>query len=341
MVTESSTLALNNAITMPSIINFDKILTNSEDIMIKQVFTTLLITVIGSISFAQINSDAKKVSRKGISKIVMDRGGCSISFDRDGRVTEMVYFASSNTQLYRFDSLGNWIYCVAFESRKKGGKYIDFIEQEVHNAFDDNGDLISQGASYNDPMVESGNLPDHADSSIYRKELNDSLLKISMLWFRSDAYYINDQRRNERSSFHEETELIRKLNDSTVQIDYYKINFKDTVEHNRLICYQNEVDSVWRIDVFDLESGTVNTSYTNCTTIKPFEYSCSYVNETGEIKNQTLKTRVIQYSTDSLYEGLPRSNSSDDRYSYCINPLKALKSSKKAYGKNSIKIFRY
>lgn len=310
--------------------------------MIKQVFTSLLITVIGSLSFAQINSDAKKVSRKGISKIVMDKNSCSISFDRDGRVTEMVIYSASNRQeVYRFDSLGNWIYFLEFESRKRSGEYIDFIEQEVHNAFDDNGNLISQGASYNNRSVESGNLPDHADSSIYREELNDSLLKISMLWFTSDAYYINDQRRNERSSFHEVTELIRKLNDSTVQIDYYKINIKDTVKHSRLIYYQNKVDSVWRIDVFDLDSGTVNTSYTNCTTIKPFEYSCSYVNETGEIKNQTLNTRVIRNPKDRLYEDLPRSNSSDDRYSYCINPLKALKSSKKAYGKNSIKIFRY
>ena len=308
----------------------------------KHVILNIIVLVICSVSsYAQINEDAKKIARKGIKEMTLDNGQCILKFDTLGRLTEMIITYRLKPEIYQFDIFGNWIYYEQFERRKKGLDYVEYTLRNVTNTYDSTNELIYQVAvDFKDRTIR-GTSPERADTLIYQNVKSVDTTKLSFIEFKSSATLADPRSIPERNNYQEETELIYKINDTTYQVDYFEIQYNDTIWHSKYRCFVNEKNIVVGIYRYDLVSNQIDTQYNDCKSIGNHEYNCFYLHESGAIISSRIKTRRILYSKEVLNKDLPESTYAHYNYTYYESPLKALKASKKSFGENSIKIILY
>jgi hypothetical protein len=313
----------------------------------------LIFSILASTStFVQINEDAKKIARKGIKEITLDKGQCVLKFDTLGRLWEMrIDPFHTEEEVYKFDEKGNWISYEELRRREPGkvGDDVKYLKQSVTNSYDSTHELIYQVAVYFDKMILRGSADadGEADTTIYQKIKSTDTTKLSVIEYSSSAMTIENVRYWERDkySYLEETELICNLNDTAYQVDYYNIRYTDTITHSRLFYFVAENGLVDRINKYDLDSNRIDREYYNCELIENYKYRCTYRYETGEIEPKIIQLRKIPYSRAYVKEHmdneLPKSRWAGYKYTFFESPYKALKAILKAGGENSVEISYY
>ena len=286
--------------------------------------------------FSQINHDSKKIASKKIHEIYMDNDRYHLIFDSTGYIREMIIGdLSYKKETYKFDINGNWIY---YQYSEFSHQNREDIRIKMENKYNDSRELVYQLVCDFDGAQPGETCLSRVDSSFYINQTLNGITTVSEIESNSSCF----DNIVTLHTYFEETEQISQINDSTTRIDYYRINYQDTVAKGTKVYVVTPHNKITTTYQYADDSDEIITTYFNCNQVDSNRYRCSISHSNGSVSEVTLMLRERKLFTKAqLYEQLPINRSPDNKYLYYENPLKSFRANKRILGDRSVRIISF
>ena len=297
----------------------------------------IFLSITQFVAHSQVNKDFKKLARKKITALELENGHCTYKFDHSGRLQEMIFQeVTSWKEVYVFDSLGNWLAYNKILVYSRGEDTLEIMT----TIYDCNNVIIFHNWSSYDGEVKC---PKEVDSTTFEVKWVDSVRVASLVNSSSwcPALVYDSEIKAAYSKHNQRFEKTIFLGEGSFRIDDFEVKYwKDTIWNGSMIIKSNK-NGISTIDVLKIGSDEIVRSCTDCESIDPGLYSCMCTDQSGQMELKTLAFSPMEVNKDELFQRLPSSSSTQERYSYAIHPWKLYKASKKVYGKDSVTLIRY